>query len=364
MGVEIDIFDSETAALTVADRVPAMMAYWDTDLVCRFANAGYLDWFGYTREQMVNKLTLKDLLGPIFELNLPYINNVLEGQAQSFERDITLAPGDTRHTLANYIPHVVAGVVRGFFVHVADITHTKLLEKELLRTKVLETKNKELEHFTHIASHDLQEPLRTVLSYIKVLEMEYGSILDERASLYLNGMENSVKRMSEMVEALSKLSRLGLLGEATPVNCNTIVTEVKEDLASLMRSTGATINSEDLPVIISYPVQLRLLFQNLLNNALKFSKTEIAPQIFINSRETNDAWQFSIADNGIGISESHFETIFQIFKKLNSKEDYKGNGLGLANCKRIVDLLGGDIWLTSTLGVGSTFYFTIPKIAK
>ena len=364
MGGEFDIFDSKSAALTVADRVPAMMAYWDTDLVCRFANACYLDWFGFTREQMVNKLTLKDLLGPIFELNLPYINNALAGKTQSFERTITVAPGDTRDTLANYIPHIVGGEVRGFFAHVADITHTKLLEKELLRTKVLEARNKELEHFTHIASHDLQEPLRTVLSYIKVLELEYGSGLDERAILYLNGMENSVKRMSGLVESLSKLSRLGLLGEALPVDCNTVITEVKEDLANLIRSTGAGINSAQLPVITSYPVQLRLLFQNLLSNALKFSRSEIAPQIFINSRETEDAWQFSIADNGIGISENHFETIFQIFKKLNSKEDFKGDGMGLANCKRIVDLLGGDIWLTSNPGVGSTFYFTIPKIRK
>ena len=123
--------------LLVADRVSAMLAYWDKDLVCRFANAAYRDWFGKTREEMVNKMTIKELLGSLYEKNKPYIFGALEGENQTFEREIPLPSGELRYSLANYFPDIVNGKVRGFFVHVADITPIKLLEKEFEEINII-----------------------------------------------------------------------------------------------------------------------------------------------------------------------------------------------------------------------------------
>ena len=361
MASEINKVDLGSAALMVVDEAHAMLAYWDKDLVCRFANAAYLEFFGRTREEMVDKMSIDQLLGPLFELNLPYIKGVLAGAAQLFERAIPIPTGDVRYTLANYLPHIIDGQVLGFFVHVADITPTKMLEKELLRIRLLETKNKDLEHFAHIASHDLQEPLATVRSYIGILEHEYATKMDQKAMLYLKGIDKSVTRMSTLVKALADLSRLGLLGEKTQVNCNALLKEVEEDLASQIRLAGAAFSVSPLPTVTGYAVELRQLFQNIISNALKFRKQDVAPLISINCTLIDGFWQFAIADNGIGIAAKYYDKIFDIFKRLHLKQQYDGEGIGLANCKKIAELHGGKIWVTSVEGQGSTFYFTIPQ---
>ena len=147
----------ESIGLLVADHVSAMLAYWDKDLICRFANAAYRDWFGKTREEMVGKITIKELLGPIYNQNLPYILGALEGKPQTFEREIPIPTGGVRHSIANYFPDVVNGEVRGFFVHVADITHLKLLERELTKSnEIISEQNKRLLNFANIVSHNLK----------------------------------------------------------------------------------------------------------------------------------------------------------------------------------------------------------------
>jgi PAS domain S-box-containing protein len=146
----------ESIGLKVADHVTAMLAYWDKNLICRFANAAYRDWFGKTREVMVDKMTIQELLGPLYEKNLPYIKGVLEGKAQTFEREIPVPSGGTRSSIASYIPDIVDGEVKGFFVHVADISQIKLLEKEIIRSNELtKEQNNRLLSFSNIVSHNL-----------------------------------------------------------------------------------------------------------------------------------------------------------------------------------------------------------------
>ena len=361
MTEEANKVELESAALMVVDKVHAMLAYWDKDLICRFANAAYLEWFGRSREEMVDKMHISELLGGLYEKNLPFIKGVLAGKPQMFEREIPVSATDTRYTLANYLPHVVDGKVDGFFVHVADITPTKKLEQEILRTKILETKNKDLEHFTYIASHDLQEPLATVRGYTSVLERNYAEKLGDDGLALVDGIDKSVKRMSALITALSDLSRIGLLGDYKSVDCNQLLKEVTEDLSSQINAANATLDIKPLPVLKGYTVELRQLFQNLISNAVKFRNKDIAPLITISGTKVDGAWQFAVSDNGIGIAEKNYLKIFDIFKRLHLKQHYEGDGIGLANCKKIVELHGGKIWVSSVLGGGSTFYFTIPQ---
>ena len=147
----------ESIGLLVADHVSAMLAYWDKNLVCRFANAAYRDWFGKTREEMVGKVTIKELLGPIYDQNLPYILGALGGKPQTFEREIPIPSGGTRYSIANYFPDIVNGEVQGFFVHVADITNLKLLERELTKSnEIIGEQNQRLLNFANIVSHNLK----------------------------------------------------------------------------------------------------------------------------------------------------------------------------------------------------------------
>ncbi len=242
---------------------------------------------------------------------------------------------------------------------IIDITERKLQELTQKRQVELEAKNKELEQFAYIASHDLQEPLRTVSNYLQIFEEDYSHVLDAEAKNYLVSMNNATRRMSVLVKALLEFSRLGRGKELTSVDINQIIREVLSDLETLIKSSGAIITVSEMPTLNAYETEVRQLFQNLLSNAIKFRKPNVIPEIHISSQTLNERWEFSISDNGIGIDSIHFERIFYIFQRLHASEEYEGNGIGLANCKKIVDLHKGEIKLDSVLGKGTTFYFTL-----
>jgi PAS domain S-box-containing protein len=344
----------------VTDHASSMLAYWDKDQICRFANDAYKDWFGKAQEEMIDKITMKELLGPLYETTLPYILGVLEGKRQTFEREINIPSGEIRFSFADYSPHIELGEVKGFFVNITDTTSLKLLEKELLRTKQLEAKNKELEQFTFIASHDLQEPLRTVSNYIEILKEDYGDKLDEQGNKFLNTIDNASKRMKALVSALLDYSRLGMAKEISPVNCNEVLQHVLIDLENLIRTTKTKITcAAQLPIIYGVETELRQLFQNLISNAIKFSKKDCLPKINIECKKKETQWQFSITDNGIGIEPENLGRIFNIFQRTEITKNYEGYGIGLANCKKIVEVHGGKIWVESQVDYGSTFYFIL-----
>ena len=222
--------------------------------------------------------------------------------------------------------------------------------------------NKELKHFTFIASHDLQEPLRTVANYIEMFQELYSNQLDEQALKYLNSINNANRRMRELVKSLLDFSRLGHNRVLVEVDCNSMLTDLVSDLESMITRSGAVIHIGELPVMNLYEIEIRQLFQNLITNAIKFHKEDVVPQIYIEAQQIEDEWKFSVKDNGIGIDAIYFERIFDIFQRLNPKEKYEGNGIGLANCKKIVQLHQGQISIESTLGQGTTFHFTIPNL--
>ena len=243
-----------------------------------------------------------------------------------------------------------------------------VLEKEkfqkILENKVkeLDRSNKELEEFAYIASHDLQEPLRTVSNYMQVFKEDYSERLDDNAFKYLRSVNNATKRMSMVIKSLLDFSRLGHNTKLTNVDCKTLIGDVIADLETIIKTSNATIEVTEMPKLNVYETEMRQVFQNLITNAIKFHKKDTPPEIQVRAKKINGNWKFSISDNGIGIAPVHFERVFDIFQRLHTSEEYEGNGIGLANCKKIVQLHQGKIWVESKLGQGTTFHFTIANL--
>jgi signal transduction histidine kinase len=224
--------------------------------------------------------------------------------------------------------------------------------------------NKGLEQFSYIASHDLQEPLRTVANYMQVFEEDYMHLLDENARKYLHSVNSAVKRMSMLVKSLLDFSRLGHSTKRSFVDCKALVDVVISDLETMIRTANADIEVFEMPHLNVYEVEIRQVFQNLIVNAIKFRREGFRARIEIRSEPIAEGWRFSVADNGIGINRVHFERIFDIFQRLHTNEEYEGNGIGLSNCKKIVESHQGTIWVEASPERGSTFFFTIPSLAK
>ncbi|WP_417799877.1 sensor histidine kinase [Tenacibaculum sp.] len=253
--------------------------------------------------------------------------------------------------------------IREYMAIQLDITKRKEAE-ELLASKyvkTLEQKNQELEQFSYITSHDLQEPLRTISSFSDILYDEYHDKLDNNAKQLFLFIKKATRRMSSLIKNLLDYSRLGRQRELSKVNCNLLVNDIIEDLNSTIKQSKATIKFSNLPIISAYPTELRLLFQNLISNAIKFSKKEVSPYISIKAKKKDQAWKFYVKDNGIGIPEQFQDKIFSIFQRLHPEDQYEGTGIGLAHCQKIVGMHGGEIGVKSKLGKGSTFFFTIPN---
>jgi PAS domain S-box-containing protein len=242
-------------------------------------------------------------------------------------------------------PHTLASII--------DVTERKRIDDDLRRS------NADLEQFAYIASHDLQEPLRMVASYTDLLAQRYRGQLDERADKYMHYIVDGAKRMQRLVADLLTYSRVGSQGvKMKPVNVAGVVKNVLVSLGPLIRETGASIDVADMPRVMADEVQLMQLLQNLIGNAIKF-RSDRPPRVAIAAVEQDDRWLFSVQDNGIGIDVRFAERIFQMFQRLHEKERYEGSGIGLAIAKRIVERHRGRIWLESTLGEGTTFYFTL-----
>ncbi len=228
----------------------------------------------------------------------------------------------------------------------------------------IKTINKELEQFVYVASHDLQEPLRTMSSYIGLIVELYKDKLDSDGIKYMNYVEDASLRMKTLIKELLDYSRIGKELKITKVDCNKVVNEILMDFELVINEKNASFQIDKLPIINACDIELKQLFQNLINNGIKFNKKDTPPQIDIKVKEEKKYWQFSVRDNGIGMEKKYFERVFVIFQRLHNRKDYEGTGIGLAVCKKIVDLHNGEIWLESETNKGSTFYFTIFKKIK
>lgn len=239
----------------------------------------------------------------------------------------------------------------------------KLLNNELAeRALKLQQSNEELEQFAYIASHDLQEPLRMVSSFVTLLEKKYGHQLDENGKQYIHFAVDGAKRMRQIILDLLEYSRIGKSNiEMQEVDLTKCVNYIEQDQYARINELNATIFKENLNIIRSYETPVYQLLQNLISNSLKYHSKDKAPEILVKMTENEREWIISVTDNGIGIKPEFHDKIFLLFQRLHTKEKYSGTGIGLALCKKIVTDLKGKIWLTSEVGKGTTFYFSLPK---
>src|SRR3989454_6835047 len=244
-----------------------------------------------------------------------------------------------------------------------DITARKAAEAALRGAhEELKRSNAELEQFAYVASHDLQEPLRMVSSYTQLLMRRYGDKLDGDAREFTAFIVDGATRMKQLIEDLLAYSRVGTRDKNfKPVEAESSLKRALTNLRAAIQDSGATVTQDKLPTISCDVVQLAQLFQNLIGNALKFRKPDVAPAVHVGAAEQGAEWEFMVRDNGIGIEPQYFERIFMVFQRLHDKGEYPGTGIGLAIVKKVVERHGGRIWVQSQPGAGTTFHFTMPK---
>lgn len=337
------------------------------DLKFQEVNKGVCDIFGYTKEEFLG-LSMEDITHPEdIGKSLDHRTKLLSGEIDSFHfvKRYLRKDGSLIHgiTTVNGV-YGKDSTYEGSTVTIADIT--EVIEKEEKIEELvqqLQRSNHELSQFAYAASHDLQEPLRMVGNFVQLIEEEYGDKIDAQGRSYIQYAVNSVRRMSRLIDNLIDYAKVGDKNSAfKPLNIKNVLAAIEEEIAPLQKRRKVIIEKENLPEEVVYgdPLQLSSVFHSLILNGIKFNKS-IPPIIKVACEEQEEFWKFTIQDNGIGIAPKNQEKVFEIFKKLHRKEVHDGTGVGLAMAKRIILYHGGTIGLSSELGKGSTFYFTIPK---
>jgi light-regulated signal transduction histidine kinase (bacteriophytochrome) len=244
-----------------------------------------------------------------------------------------------------------------------EMTERKEAEQQLKQANAeLARSNQELEQFAYVASHDLREPLRKIKSYTDLLAKRYQGQLDEKADKYIAYITDGAVRMQTLITDLLTYSRVGR-AEITlePTDLNAVLNRTLTDLSTAIQESSALITTDALPTVRANPGQIGQLLQNLIANAIKFSGNQ-PPQIQIRAVQHDQSWMISVRDNGIGIEPQYADRIFVIFQRLHTRDEYPGTGIGLAVCKKIVECHGGQIWVESEPGCGTTFSFTLPEM--
>jgi PAS domain S-box-containing protein len=327
-------------------------------------NQRFCDIVGYRREEML-KLTFQQITyTPDVEIDLNYHHQLLMGTIPTYSMEKRYIRKNNSIIWVNLtvsLTRETAGEPQYFITVIEDITTRKRAEEVLgVTVKALKRSNNELEQFAYVASHDLQEPLRMISSYVQLIARRYKGKLDADADDFINFAIDGAERMKTLINDLLAFSRVMTRGQPfASVNTTEVLTYVLQNLTLAIEEAKAVITYEPLPIIIADPAQLGQVFQNLIGNAIKFHG-EQPPEIHVDVKQTLEEWVFSVKDNGIGIDPQYFDRMFKIFQRLNPNEQYPGTGIGLAVCKRIMERHGGRIWVESELGKGATFYFSIP----
>jgi light-regulated signal transduction histidine kinase (bacteriophytochrome) len=298
-----------------------------------------------------------------FQVFREEIVTLSQGQS-NFEAEAiikTLQGNALNISLKLFVPSQNADSLDRVQLSISDITRRKQAELALTRqARELARSNKELEQFAYVASHDLQEPLRMITSYLQLLERRYQDKLDNDAREFIAYAVDGAGRMKTLINDLLAYSRVGTQpGQFDMINTETVLTKVLTNLHLGIMDHKATITQGPLPTVWADAGQLEQLLQNLISNGLKFHGSA-PPQIHIGAREEENQWLFWVQDNGIGFEPEFAQKIFVIFQRLHGREEYPGTGIGLAICKKIVERHGGRIWVESQPGQGATFYFTLP----
>ena len=275
-------------------------------------------------------------------------------------RKVAVEGGSVNLGLVEYSNHMVAGTYE-CSVHYIQDNYVFVQLRNVTRLEKALKENKELEQFNYITSHDLQEPLNTIISYSNLLDNEIDK-LSKIGQKSIEVIKGSAYRMKDFIKDLLEYSKIGIHKEKTEVDIIKLIDNLKIDLNNLIEKKQARIKYiGEIVKVKAFEESLIKLFQNLIINGIKYTKEDTLPLITINSKEQDSYYKFWITDNGIGIPKEHFEKIFEVFQRLHSRNKYSGTGIGLSYCKKVVDLHKGEIWLTSEVGKGTTFYFTISK---
>jgi len=329
-----------------------------------FLNQRCADIFGYPREELVGQSFFNILAPEAVEQNMRILGASLSGGTipERYETVLLRMDGTPIDAEIGLRPITFEGK-SAYSVIARDITERKRAEEALQqRTEELEHSNWELEQFAYVASHDLQEPLRMVASYVQLLQRRYKDKLDADAEEFIGYAVDGASRMQRMINDLLAYSRVGTRGkDFAPTDCEAVLSQTLTNLEVAIGESDAVVTHDSLPSIMADDMQLGQLFQNLIGNAIKFRDDE-PPRVHVSAEQKGNEWVFSIRDNGIGIAPEFTDRIFDIFQRLHSKNEYPGTGIGLAICRRIVERHGGQIWVESQPKKGSSFYFTIPTM--
>ncbi len=346
------------------DAAPEAIAVADPSGRILLVNGELQRMFGYTGAELIGKPVDKLLVGSIdmasssesFLSKLEHFvaaNNTLDGQRKDgTEFPIEVASSTVRLGSGPVVICVIRDVTEQ-----RQALHVLQYIGEELRAR-----NKDLEQFTYLASHDLKEPLRSISSFVDLLKTTLEGSPDETTVQALTFIGNGVERMTQLVHDLLEFSRTGHVGDFQEVDLNAVMDDVRSNLTARLQSSGAILEVGPLPTIKARANDMRLLFQNLVSNAAKFQPEGRTPHIEISATHQNSEWLFAIKDNGIGIAKEDAEAIFRPFHRLHDRESFEGTGIGLAHCQKIVERHDGRIWVEPNRDNGSTFYFTLAEI--
>ena len=326
------------------------------------ANDRAVEQFGYSQKELFEKSIFELHTEDELEHSEEVLNEMQQKNKMSVETSFKRKDGSVFFAEATPCKFLL-GDKPVIHVFIQDITERKKTERELKAfNKQLNRRNKELEEFTYLTSHDLQEPLNSIIAWASLLKSNSYEFLDDTGKQSIDMIEKSSDRMKDFIISLLEYIRVGRKKEKKEISVNELIRNLKTDLSDLLERENGTINyAENDLSLMAYELDLFKLFQNIITNAIKFRKKNVNPVIKITARELNDSYEFSVSDNGIGIAKEHYGKIFEIFQRLHTRDKYEGTGIGLSHCKKIVELHKGDIWVQSELDNGSTFYFTISK---
>ncbi len=347
----------------VANSITAMLGYWDKNLICRYANNAYCEWFGKTKEEIIDKMNLKDLLGEMYEKHIPFITGALNGKIQTFEREINSPNKGLRHSITNYFPDIVNGEVKGFVVHIADITTLKLAEKELLHSKeLLFIQNKRLVDFTNIITHNLTNYAFGFSGILDLLTNTKSEIKREELLLHLKILASNFNDTINNLKQIADVQNKAHL-ELVEINLYDYIIKTIIILSPKIISSKCTINNfvSANTTVIGNAAYMESILINFITNSIKYKHPNRDPVIDLSCSTQINELILTIKDNGIGMNlEKYGAELFELYKTFHG--NYDARGIGLYITKYQMESMGGKIEVESKENIGTSFFVHFKKL--